>query len=79
MRVLRRDLHLAMLGHQLAGDGAEQGRLARAVAPDETNSRTRGNSRRSPIEEQPVGHAYGKFVERQHVRVVAELRRVRQA
>ena len=69
-RVLRQ-ADRAGLGLKVAGDGAEQRRLAGAVAADEPGLRARRQGQRGMVEEQASGDAERKVVDDQHGRAFA--------
>ena len=56
----------AMLDGDVARNGAEQARLAGAVAADEPDPRAVGNLHRRPLDQKPAGHAQRNIVDHQH-------------
>ena len=56
----------------LAGDHAEQGGLAGAVAADQPDPRAVRNVRARTFDQQPAGHAYRELVDHEHRGVMAE-------
>ena len=62
----RRDLDVALLGRDLAGDDAEQRGLAGAVAADQPDPRAGRNARGGAIEQRPAGNADGEIVDDEH-------------
>jgi len=61
----------AMLERQLADDGAEQRRLADAVAPDQPDTRAVRNARGGAIEQKPPGNAERNVIQNQHGAFIA--------
>ena len=59
----------AALGRDLAGDQAEQRRLADAVAPDEADARGRRQHRARAVEKKPRSKAVGEVGNLQHRRL----------
>src|SRR6476660_639363 len=62
----RRDLDVALLGRDVAGDDAEQSGLAGAVAADQADARTRRNSRGGAFQQLASGNAEREIVDDKH-------------
>src|SRR5262249_52992219 len=69
----------AVLDADLASDGAEQRRLADAVAPDHTDARAFGNARRCAIQQKAAGDADRDVVEHEHGAFLRATRRMASA
>jgi hypothetical protein len=61
-----------MLGRMIACDHAEQGGLAGSVAADQANARAGRDLRRGALKDEAAANAYGKIIEGQHRKVLAE-------
>ena len=62
----RRDLDVALLGREIAGDDAEQGGLAGAVAADQADPRAGGNARGGAFQQLAAGNADSEIVNNEH-------------
>ena len=68
-----RKLDAAALRRHFAGDRAEQGRLAGAVASDQADAGAGGNPCRGALEQELAGEPHRDIVEHEHARYLADL------
>ena len=75
----RRDLDVALLGGDIAGDDAEQSGLAGAVAADQADARARRNARGGAFQQRASGNADREIVDDEHAAPFGRRRGAKQA